>query len=628
MKVTGELVLSFLLNASWQVMLIGAAALLGDLMLRRTAVKYRHLLWVAALALSLLLPLATSRDFQITQPLKPSPSEVAFASLPFAEVSQPSASTVSNGPGSALHISGRAAVGLLAFYLLFLCYRGFRLVRAWARTRAASADATPIEPAGRIQTVVASCQKAIGVARVSVLSSASLCTPATVGVFRPLIILPEALARDASDEALTAAIGHEFVHVWRRDYLWNLIYEIIFLPLSFHPAAALMRRRITQTRELRCDELVTELLLRPEVYARSLVQLARSAMPFARRTRTVAVGIADADILEVRIMSLLKGTKSNTGRKRLWLLAAALLLAIPCAAAASFAFHLNIETAGAQEPSSEAQEKKNLHMRREKEMKEKAEREDQELRERIAKETNQEIKTKLEAELARRQEARARGIAFTSEGQTYLLEVDEGRARAEREVEAKRQAELARLASISMDRAIQIATSQTPGKVLECSLVGEHWEGQGESSKPGLVLYHVVILSGDEAKPAATHVLVNAVDGTIFRTSKEESRGEVFTRRHTEERASNGGSLNNQAISLPPPEYPAIARAAHASGEVTVEITVGENGEVIAAHAVSGHPLLQAAAVAAARQAKFSPTQLNGEAVKVKGALVYNFVAQ
>src|SRR5205823_13332024 len=109
MKVTGELVLSFLLNASWQVMLIGAAALLGDLMLRRTAGKYRHLLWVAALALSLLLPLATSRDFQITQPLKPSPSEVAFASLPFAAISQPGASTVSQGAGSAMHVIGSSA---------------------------------------------------------------------------------------------------------------------------------------------------------------------------------------------------------------------------------------------------------------------------------------------------------------------------------------------------------------------------------------------------------------------------------------------------------------------------------------------------------------------------------------
>ena len=111
----------------------------------------------------------------------------------------------------------------------------------------------------------------------------------------------------------------------------------------------------------------------------------------------------------------------------------------------------------------------------------------------------------------------------------------------------------------------------------------------------------------------------------VFAVAAERGR---INPRPAEERASNGGSLNNQAISLPPPEYPAIARAAHASGEVTVEITVGENGEVISAHAVSGHPLLQAAAVAAARQAKFSPTQLNGEAVKVKGALVYNFVAQ
>jgi protein TonB len=61
---------------------------------------------------------------------------------------------------------------------------------------------------------------------------------------------------------------------------------------------------------------------------------------------------------------------------------------------------------------------------------------------------------------------------------------------------------------------------------------------------------------------------------------------------------------------------------------VTVEITVDETGKVIAAHAVSGHPLLQAAAVAAARQASFKPTRLNGEPVKVSGALVYNFVAQ
>lgn len=90
----------------------------------------------------------------------------------------------------------------------------------------------------------------------------------------------------------------------------------------------------------------------------------------------------------------------------------------------------------------------------------------------------------------------------------------------------------------------------------------------------------------------------------------------------------SGGILNGKAITLPPPDYPAIARAAKASGNVTVEITIDEEGNVIAARSVSGHPLLQSAAVTAARQAKFSPTRVSGQPVKVNGVLVYAFVAQ
>jgi protein TonB len=86
--------------------------------------------------------------------------------------------------------------------------------------------------------------------------------------------------------------------------------------------------------------------------------------------------------------------------------------------------------------------------------------------------------------------------------------------------------------------------------------------------------------------------------------------------------------LNRKAISLPAPEYPAIARQARAAGTVVVRVTIDEDGNVIAAQAVSGHPLLQAAAVAAARQARFSPTLLMGEPVKVVGVITYNFVAQ
>ena len=90
----------------------------------------------------------------------------------------------------------------------------------------------------------------------------------------------------------------------------------------------------------------------------------------------------------------------------------------------------------------------------------------------------------------------------------------------------------------------------------------------------------------------------------------------------------SGGVLNGKATSKPPPAYPQIAKAARAAGTVTVQIVVDEQGRVISASAVSGHPLLQQAAVAAARQARFSPTLLSGQPVKVSGVITYNFVFQ
>lgn len=88
----------------------------------------------------------------------------------------------------------------------------------------------------------------------------------------------------------------------------------------------------------------------------------------------------------------------------------------------------------------------------------------------------------------------------------------------------------------------------------------------------------------------------------------------------------SGGVLNGKAIELPLPTYPPAAKAVRAGGAVSVQVTIDENGEVISASAVSGHPLLRAAAMEAAKLAKFSPTQLDGKAVKVNGVLVYNFV--
>jgi VWFA-related protein/TonB family protein len=86
-----------------------------------------------------------------------------------------------------------------------------------------------------------------------------------------------------------------------------------------------------------------------------------------------------------------------------------------------------------------------------------------------------------------------------------------------------------------------------------------------------------------------------------------------------------GGVLNGKALVLPKPVYPPAAKRNGASGTIVVEVLIDESGKVISARAVSGPPALQAAAVQAARQAKFSPTTLSGQPVQVVGTITYTF---
>jgi protein TonB len=90
----------------------------------------------------------------------------------------------------------------------------------------------------------------------------------------------------------------------------------------------------------------------------------------------------------------------------------------------------------------------------------------------------------------------------------------------------------------------------------------------------------------------------------------------------------SGGILNGKALSLPAPAYPDMARRAHATGTVEVEVIIDTNGKVISAKAVRGPGLLQQTAEMAAKLARFTPTLLSGQPVKVAGVITYNFSLQ
>ena len=90
----------------------------------------------------------------------------------------------------------------------------------------------------------------------------------------------------------------------------------------------------------------------------------------------------------------------------------------------------------------------------------------------------------------------------------------------------------------------------------------------------------------------------------------------------------SGGVVNGQATSLPKPPYPPTAKAVRAGGDVNVQVTIDETGKVISAKAIDGHSLLRPAAEKAAWSARFKPTTLTGQPVKVTGVIVYRFATQ
>ncbi len=118
---------------------------------------------------------------------------------------------------------------------------------------------------------------------------------------------------------------------------------------------------------------------------------------------------------------------------------------------------------------------------------------------------------------------------------------------------------------------------------------------------------------------ADTSVPPPPIDNTIDNT--DELVNEIPNLVHRSE-----GVIRGNAIKRVNPEYPALAKTAHISGDVVLSIVISESGKVINAYIVSGHPILQRVALEAAQQWEFKPTLLNDTPVKVQGKLTFRFV--
>jgi beta-lactamase regulating signal transducer with metallopeptidase domain len=277
---------------------------IGGWPMRRAPARYRHALWLGVLA--------------------------AAAAVPFAGLLRPTPAAAQAGRG--LTVPPWLAAGVAALLVLAASLRAARCLRAWFATRRVVRMARAVEwEPGAAQTI-ARCRRAFALNDIAVLASGHVPGPLACGTRHPVIVTPPALVNREPEDVVADVIGHEMAHVRRRDYAVNLACEILMIPLAWHPAARFLKRRVEETREMACDEMVAARLVEGPTYARSLVRVAE--LVTARMAPGHALGVTDGGSLEARLRRLLSGARLLGGRaSRLRLAACAAVLIVIAGAA-------------------------------------------------------------------------------------------------------------------------------------------------------------------------------------------------------------------------------------------------------------------------------------------------------
>ncbi len=328
--------LSYLLNSLWQVPLLYGVARLAARALRAVGPAAEHRVWVGALLLESLLPACSpprwngltvlAAWFRAGQEGGSGRVTVVF-----------DAATVS----SALHLQGWVLAAAAMAYAAVCTYFFVRFLGRTARLARLRGEAVPLQLRGGAALHWNRCARRFHVSDAALATSSRIFSPATVGIWRKLLLLPGSLT---DSPELPAVLAHECAHMRRNDFLNNLAYELTSVPVSYHPLCALTRRELGASREMVCDEMAAALSSRRD-YAGSLLRLAAVLVRQPAMT-THAIGLADADTFERRVMKLTHQNKVLRPAHRAMLAAGCLLAgAVTCGSA--LALHMRVDTGNA-----------------------------------------------------------------------------------------------------------------------------------------------------------------------------------------------------------------------------------------------------------------------------------------
>jgi beta-lactamase regulating signal transducer with metallopeptidase domain len=270
-----------ILNHLWQSTLFTLCAGLLTLILRNNSAQTRFWLWFSASVKFLipfsLLAAATGHVKQVLPPVL----LVATSTVDAVEqVTQPFSFT----PAAASLASASAGHVNVAAILLVLWAAGFAAMVSrwsvrWSRINAAVRSATPLPISAQLP--------------IPARSSPSAIEPGLVGIWQPILLLPEGIAANLSVPELSAVLAHELCHMRRRDNLTAAIHMLVEAVFWFYPVVWWLGARLIEERERACDESVLASGNEPETYAEGILKVCRF---YVQSSLDCAAGVSGADL--------------------------------------------------------------------------------------------------------------------------------------------------------------------------------------------------------------------------------------------------------------------------------------------------------------------------------------------
>jgi bla regulator protein BlaR1 len=307
---------SALINHVWQSTVFAVVVGLLAIAFRKNRAQVRYWMWLSA-SLKFLLPFSLLMGLGARVEWAPATRTVAATpavaltmvqmSQPFSDTSPLAPSTGSVHDWTAIAFLGVWACGFLAIALIRW--------RDWRSIRAAVRSSTPVEIP----------------ATVEVRSSPGLLEPGVVGLFRPILLLPEGIAERLTPSQLAAVLAHELCHVRRRDNFTSAIHMIVEAVFWFYPLVWWIGARLLKERERACDEAVLRLGSEPHDYAEGILAVYKSYL----ESPLYCVSGVTGSNLKTRIQAILTGRSARdlTIAKKLVLAAAGIVaLGVPIVA--------------------------------------------------------------------------------------------------------------------------------------------------------------------------------------------------------------------------------------------------------------------------------------------------------